>query len=231
MLAMFWIDIDGFGEGVTLSSRGVAARQKILEESAKAFARFGYDGARLDRIAATQDVTRQALLFHFKSKRGLYDATLEYLFEQREEGLDSRCRDDFEYLADYVDYLVEYSVDYYLKNPEYIRLLLRLLMAEGPSAGQAPVSGKGMVGRWEAVLKEGGKVGGIRVVPVSNLISVVGGTLSYFMLLPHGARTGADLMEYDPESPGEKAEITRGLQRAVRGLLGLSQPAGAEVPK
>lgn len=209
-----------------MRTRGETARHKILEESAKAFARFGYDGARLDRIASTLGVTRQALLFHFKDKRGLYDASLEYLFEQREEGLESRSRDDFEHLADYIDYLVEYSVDYFLKNPEYIRLLLRLLMAEGPGAAQAPASGKGMVGRWEEVLEEGARVGGIRAVPVSNLVSLVGGTLSYFMLLPHGVRTGIELMKYDPQSPAEKQEITPGLQRAVRGLLGLAQPVG-----
>lgn len=212
-----------------MRTRGEAARHKILAESAKAFAQFGYDGARLDRIASTLGVTRQALLFHFKDKRGLYDASLEHLFKQREGGLDSRSRDDFDHLADYVDCLVEYSVDYYLENPEYIRLLLRLLMGEGPSAAQAPISGKDMVGRWKEVLEEGARAGSIRVVPVSNLVSLIGGTLSYYMLLPQGAQGGSDLMNYDPQSPDEKAEITQGLQRAVRGLLGLSQPGGAGV--
>ena len=206
-----------------MQSRGDAARQKILEEAFRAFARYGYDGARLDKVAATLGVTRQALLFHFKDKRGLYDAALELLFEQREAGLDSRAREEFEQLADYVDYLVEYSVNFYLDNPEYMRLLLRLLMGEGPRAAQAPRSGKGMVARWEEVLQEGSGSGATRAVPVSSLVAVVGGTLSYYMLLPQGARTGVDLMNYDPGNVEDVAQITADLQRAVRGLLGLEQ--------
>lgn len=206
-----------------MQTRGEVARAKILQEAFRAFARFGYDGTRLDKVAATLGVTRQALLFHFKDKRGLYDAALELLFEQREEGLDSRQREEFEQLADYVDYLVEYSVNFYLQNPEYMRLLLRLLMGEGPGAAEAPQAGKGMVGRWEEVLAEGLSSGATAPVPVSSLVAVIGGTLSYYMLLPQGARTGIDLMNYDPASEKEVVQITADLQRAVRGLLGLEQ--------
>lgn len=206
-----------------MRTRGDAARARILEEAFRAFARFGYDGTRLDKVAATLGVTRQALLFHFKDKRGLYDAALESLFEQREEGLDSRSREDFPDLAAYVDYLVEYSVRYYLQNPEYMRLILRLLMGEGPGGTEAPRAGKSMVDRWGEVLAEGQKSGDTPAVPVSSLVAVVGGTLSYYMLLPQGARTGVDMMSYDPVSEKEVAQITTDLQRAVRGLLTLEQ--------
>lgn len=206
-------------EPQTTRTRGDVARQRILEEASRAFARFGYDGTRLDKIAASLGVTRQALLFHFKDKRGLYDATLDFLFERREVALDSRERAEFACLADYIDYLVEYSVDYYLANPEYVRLVLRLLMAEGPPASEAPRAGKGMVDRWEAVLREG--KGAVRHVPVSHLVAIVGGTLSYYMLLPQGARTGVDMMNYEPARPEQVELITADLQCAVRGLLGL----------
>lgn len=195
----------------------------MLQEAFRAFARFGYDGTRLDKVAETLGVTRQALLFHFKDKRGLYDAALERLFEQREEELDSRPREAFPRLADYVDYLVDYSVRFYLQNPEYMRLLLRLLLGEGPGAAEAPSAGRGMVGRWEEVLAEGRQGGATRAVPVSSLVAVIGGTLSYYMLLPQGARTGVDMMNYDPVNEAEVAQITGDLQRAVRGLLGLEQ--------
>jgi TetR/AcrR family transcriptional regulator len=206
-----------------MQTRGDVARAKMLQEAFRAFARFGYDGTRLDKVAETLGVTRQALLFHFKDKRGLYEAALELLFGQREEALDSRPREDFSQLADYVDYLVDYSARYYLQNPEYMRLLLRLLLGEGPGAAEAPRAGRGMVERWEAVLAEGQQGSVTRAVPVSSLVAVIGGTLSYYMLLPQGARTGVNMMNYDPLDELDVAQITGDLQRAVRGLLGLAQ--------
>ncbi|MEH6583977.1 MAG: TetR/AcrR family transcriptional regulator [Halioglobus sp.] len=208
-----------------MRTRGETARQRILDASTSAFAQFGYEGTSLDRIARTLGVTRQALLFHYKDKRGLYDASLERLFEQREEGMVSRTREEFKSLGDYVDYLVQYAVEFYLGHPEYIALVLRLLMAEGPHAAQAPSSGVGMVARFEEVLREGVKEGVMQDIPVSHLVAVIGGTLSYYKLLPQGARTGVDLMAYDPRAPEEVARISRNLQRAVRGMLGLSQSA------
>ena len=83
----------------SVRTRGETARQRILDASTSAFAQFGYEGTSLDRIASTLGVTRQALLFHYKDKRGLYDASLERLFEQREEGMLSRSREEFKSLG------------------------------------------------------------------------------------------------------------------------------------
>lgn len=205
-----------------MQTRGDTARHRILVAASRAFARFGYEGTRLDKIAEGLGVTRQALLFHFKDKRGLYDAALEQLFAGREQGMVARGRDEFASLEAYVDHLVEHSVHYYLENPEYVRLMLRLLMAEGPSATEAPTGGKGMVNRWEEVLEESAKNSAMRPVPVSSLVALLGGTLTYYSLLPQGARTGVDLMNYDPQAEQEVARITADLQLAVRGMLGLS---------
>ena len=49
------------------------------------FAKYGFAGARVERIVSRADVSPRSLYYHFDSKRGLYDAVRERLSSQHFE--------------------------------------------------------------------------------------------------------------------------------------------------
>ncbi|HEY6496952.1 MAG TPA: TetR family transcriptional regulator [Trebonia sp.] len=61
------------------------AAERILSAAMREFARYGFAGARVERIVSRADVSPRSLYYHFGSKRGLYDAVRERLRSQHFE--------------------------------------------------------------------------------------------------------------------------------------------------
>lgn len=57
-----------------------ASRAKVWAAAADEFAARGFDGAKVDRIAATARVNKAMIYYHFASKAGLYNAILHDTF-------------------------------------------------------------------------------------------------------------------------------------------------------
>jgi AcrR family transcriptional regulator len=57
-----------------------ASRQRLWEAAAAAFAERGYDGAKVDAIAAAAGVNKAMLYYHFADKQALYRAILTDMF-------------------------------------------------------------------------------------------------------------------------------------------------------
>lgn len=57
-------------------------RDRILSAAAREFARHGFAGARIDRIAATAGVNKQLLFHYFGSKDGLHQAAVASVLER-----------------------------------------------------------------------------------------------------------------------------------------------------
>jgi TetR/AcrR family transcriptional regulator len=74
-------------------------RARILAAASGEFGRKGLDGARLDPIARQAGVSRELLLYHFKSKRGLYQAVMEHALARQFPGVDARAVDPAERLV------------------------------------------------------------------------------------------------------------------------------------
>ena len=55
-------------------------RDRVLAAAAEEFAARGFDGAKVDRIAARARVNKAMLYYHFRSKTALYQAILLDLF-------------------------------------------------------------------------------------------------------------------------------------------------------
>jgi AcrR family transcriptional regulator len=98
------------------------SKERISNAATKIFAKLGFDGARVDAIAAAAEVNKQLLYHHFGSKDALFTAVLEraYLSIRTQEAaleLDSLRADQA------IMKLVEFTWRYYLANPDFIRLL------------------------------------------------------------------------------------------------------------
>ena len=61
------------------------AAERILSAAMREFAKYGFAGARVERIVSRADVSPRSLYYHFGSKQGLYDAVRERLSAQHFE--------------------------------------------------------------------------------------------------------------------------------------------------
>jgi TetR/AcrR family transcriptional regulator len=60
----------------TKSRIGEVNAERILDAGLSVFARHGFSGARIDRIAEAAEMSKPNLLYYFRSKEELYRAVL-----------------------------------------------------------------------------------------------------------------------------------------------------------
>jgi TetR/AcrR family transcriptional regulator len=97
-------------------------RARILEAAEGEFARYGLGGARVDAIADRARANKAMIYHYFGGKEELYVAVLEQGYgkiRSEEAAL------DLEHLSprDAMVALVSFTLDYFLANPQFIRLL------------------------------------------------------------------------------------------------------------
>ncbi|MEO7192980.1 MAG: TetR/AcrR family transcriptional regulator [Vicinamibacterales bacterium] len=67
------------------------SRDRLLEAAAQEFAARGFDGAKVDRIAARARINKAMLYYHFHNKADLYRAILAELFRTMAEAVTRAC--------------------------------------------------------------------------------------------------------------------------------------------
>jgi AcrR family transcriptional regulator len=95
---------------------------RILDAAADEFAAAGFAGGRIERIARKTRLNVRMIYYHFGSKRGLYRAVLEHIYEQMGTILESLppSRAGLEALNRYFDLLAE--------QPRFADILVRELL-------------------------------------------------------------------------------------------------------
>ena len=97
-------------------------RARILSAAKSAFSEAGLGGARVDKIAARAKVNKRMIYHYFGNKDGLFLAVLERAYgdiREAERKLDLGHLDPVEAIKT----LVAFTWDYYLRNPEFLRLV------------------------------------------------------------------------------------------------------------
>ena len=117
----------------------VANRARILRAAIDEFAARGVEGASMDAIAARTDTTRSMINYYFGGKEQVYIAVLEHVYagiRQAESQL------DLEHLEPVaaIRRIVQFTFDYYLSNPGFVRLVV----AENQARGQYLKKSRGM---------------------------------------------------------------------------------------
>lgn len=97
-------------------------RKRILAAATAEFARHGFGGARIDRIARAAGANKRMIYYHVGKKDALYLEILERAYEHIRAA--ERCL-NLETLAprEAIATLVTFTWQYYLDNPEFIALL------------------------------------------------------------------------------------------------------------
>ena len=99
-----------------------ATRQRILEASRAEFAKFGYMGARIDRIARNADVNKRLLYHYVGNKDALYLEALEATYRDIRASEQTLKLDNLDPLSA-IEELVRFTWRYFQENPEFIALL------------------------------------------------------------------------------------------------------------
>src|SRR6202042_1125543 len=97
-------------------------RLRILAAAKQEFSAHGLAGARVDRIAAKAGANKRMLYYHVGKKDDLYLAGLEGAYEKIR--VDERAL-DLEHLDPprAIERLIEFTWNYFLRNPEFLALL------------------------------------------------------------------------------------------------------------
>jgi AcrR family transcriptional regulator len=97
-------------------------RKRILDAATAEFARYGYGGARIDRIAKAAGANKRMIYYHVGKKDVLYLAILESVYEHiraAERSLNLQSLEPVEAITKLIIFFCRYHFDY----PQFIRLL------------------------------------------------------------------------------------------------------------
>ena len=162
--------------------QGTDTKEKILQTALVAFSRYGYEGARMEKIAAEVGINKASLYFHFSSKEEIfrvlftriiekYEARLAKMFES---GEGAPVHDRLVRL--YRDYLL-----YHWQNPEMdFWNLVYYLPPESMKAQILEATNKSkndLMARLSEILAEGVRTGELQDLPVESM------AMSFYYLL------------------------------------------------
>ncbi|MFF9277176.1 TetR/AcrR family transcriptional regulator [Streptomyces griseosporeus] len=96
-------------------------RAEILDVATREFARAGYDGARVDEIAARTRTTKRMIYYYFGGKEQLFTAVLERAYEAIREAGQQPDVTGLDPVAA-VRRLAELTFDHHERHPDFVRL-------------------------------------------------------------------------------------------------------------
>ena len=191
---------------------GEDSRRRVLEAATDEFARSGFAGARVDRIAATARVNKAQMYAWYGSKDGLFDAVFARQLEQIVDGVPFTADD----LAGYAVALY----DSYLTDPHLVRLASWHRLERAP-AGNLLVGHAGLTQpKLDAITRaqrDGTIVPGIRPDDVYAIVIALAGAWS-----PISATFAASL----DDPAGDHRRRRRVLRRTVRSALMVPRDPG-----
>lgn len=97
-------------------------RDNILRAATKVFARYGYDGGSVEKISQSAKSFDRMIYYYFGSKEGLFIEVLEDMYRRMNDA-ELELTLDLEQPVDSLKDVINFVVNYYSKNPEFITLL------------------------------------------------------------------------------------------------------------
>lgn len=110
------------GKGVVRQRDAERTKAEILDVAAKTFAEKGYDGARVEEIAARTHTTKRMIYYYFESKEQLFVAVLERAYtviRSLEQEVDVEHLDPIDALRQ----LAALTFDHHESHPDFVRLV------------------------------------------------------------------------------------------------------------
>ena len=154
----------------------------ILRAAREEFCEQGFNGARVDRIAARAKANKRLLYHYFGNKEALYEAVLLDAYKEIREG-EQKLSLSQHPPVEAMDRLVRFTFRHFLANPWFPRLLAVENLQDARFLKQIkdiPALHSPLVAVLADILKRGGEAGIFRsdVDPMQLYISIAG--LGYF---------------------------------------------------
>lgn len=155
----------------------LSTEEKIKKSAQREFAQYGFEGARVDRIAHKARVNKAMIYYHFRSKENLYEVLLSRVYNAifpriienipEEMGPQEKLES---IISSFIDFIRELDED-------FIRMMLRELSSGGKYFKKLmlPKVIIPMIGAVESLFKEGIALGQFKpVVPHYTFIQTLG---------------------------------------------------------
>ena len=212
-----------------------SAREAILDGAEKVFAEHGFDGARIDAIAAASGYNKSLIFQYFDDKLGLYAEVIRRADDQTREMQNEALRglnegpQSTEQLRALLGSFIGWYFDYLVANPQVLRIFV-WEMAEGWQTFSKIVSQRDFddVDQFAPALEKVQRAGLLRsdIDPFLQILPAVFACHSYLSILPL----------FKTMMPGSDFSSSMALERArayvvdfvIHGLL-TDRPSGGEI--
>lgn len=162
---------------------GDETRELILAAAEEIFSHKGYSATTLDDISLIVGIRRPSLLYHYPDKYSIYRAVLIRQYERQTAFIIDKKRSDFDELVEYIDYLLDRTVEYYCANPATLRTnLYNLLSDDNETVNPRDLASTG-VNLWRSAFSEGIEAKLFRDVPITHIFALVSGMISQYLLI------------------------------------------------
>ncbi|MFA5124030.1 TetR/AcrR family transcriptional regulator, partial [Zavarzinia sp.] len=105
------------------AERSAALRARIIDAAKPEFAAKGYDGASVRAIAAAAGIEQGHLGYHFKTKRALWEATVDTVFADFPETVGGMIPRTYEDARMVMRAMLQSYANYCLMVPEHARFV------------------------------------------------------------------------------------------------------------
>lgn len=161
-----------------------ATKARILSAAKAEFARLGLGGARVDEIAEKAEANKRMIYHYFGNKEDLFAAVLEDVY------LDIRTAEQELKLDDLppdqaMETLVRFTWDYYLENPEFIRLVNSANLHKGKhleGADKVKLASQRYIALIQSILDRGVAVGLFRAGVDAGQLNITIAAIGYYYL-------------------------------------------------
>ncbi len=196
-----------------------ATRQRILEASRAEFARHGFGGARVERIASAARTNKRMLYYYFGKKDALFLAALEAAYDDI-RAAEQKLRLETLEPAEAIERLVRFTWDYFVANPAFMVLLNTENLHQAKHVKRSKrvhTMNSPLILTIRTVLERGVAKGRIRpgIDPVQLYVSIAG--LCYFYL--SNVHTLSVIFGRDLQAPASRRERIEHVVELVRAAL------------
>lgn len=161
-----------------------ATKARILAAAKAEFARLGLGGARVDEIAEKAEANKRMIYHYFGNKEELFSAVLEDAYldirtAEQELKLDDLPPDEA------MVTLIKFTWDYYLANPEFIRLVNSANLHEGKhlrSSRKVVDASRAYVAMIRGILDRGVRAGLFRPGVDAGQLNITIAAIGYYYL-------------------------------------------------
>lgn len=196
--------------------RGEQTRDRILDEAEVLFANLSFAAARLEDVAQAVGIRRASIVYYFRNKQELYEATEARIFGALHEECQRQLAGK-QTALERLEAVADAWLTFMVARPSAARLILRNCADVYPGGTDPVQFSQSALHIWEQALVEGVEEGSLQPVPATMLLHIVGGGILQY------ASTGHLLGEsrrYQPDDPQTLEQFRGMLHTTIRALLG-----------